>query len=148
MIVSLTDRFMLCVACSAAVLSVVVGHGNVDAADIFVANHSFEAVDTLPVSGIWPEADIDPVNANFWLEPGPVDENINAFPPELIPPGFAPPAGATLDTGLTSFYHGVSLTPVSDGCDEQIVDLFQAPCGLADRGVIDERSSMAFHQVH
>ena len=36
MIVSLTDRFMLCVACSAAVLSVVVGHGNVDAADIFV----------------------------------------------------------------------------------------------------------------
>ena len=52
MIVSLTDRFMLSVACSAAVLSVVVGHGNVDAADIFVANHSFEAVDTLPVSGI------------------------------------------------------------------------------------------------
>ena len=36
MIVSLADRFMLCVACSAAVLSVVVGHGNVDAADIFV----------------------------------------------------------------------------------------------------------------
>ena len=67
MIVSLTDRFMLCVACSAAVLSVVVSHGNVDAADIFVANHSFEAVDTLPVSGIWPEADIDPVNANFGL---------------------------------------------------------------------------------
>ena len=100
MIESLADRFMLHVACSVAVLSVVAGHGDADAADMFVANHSFEAVDTLPVSGIWPEADIDPVNANFWLEPGPVDETLNAFPPALIPPGFAPPAGATLDTGI------------------------------------------------
>ena len=49
---SLADRFMRHVACSVAVLSVVAGHGDADAADMFVANHSFEAVDTLPVSGI------------------------------------------------------------------------------------------------
>lgn len=75
----------------------------VSAAEIMLANHSFEVVDTLQVGGIWPEADVDPVNADAWLEPGPVDGDWNAFPPELIPAGFTPSAGATLDTGI--FYN-------------------------------------------
>lgn len=70
------------------------------AADIPVPNGSFEDVNTLPVGGVWPEADVDPLNADFWLEPGPVSDDLNAFPPALIPPGFAPPNGATLDTGV------------------------------------------------
>lgn len=81
-----------------------------NAQPILIENHSFEEVNTIPVGGVWPEADADPVTNDHWLEPGPADGDLNAFPPELIPPGFTPPAGATLDTGV--FFN----TPVvSDG---------------------------------
>lgn len=70
------------------------------AVDVPVSNGSFEDVNTLPVGGIWPEVDADPLNADFWLEPGPIGTDLNAFPPELIPPGFSLPAGVTSDTGV------------------------------------------------
>ena len=78
---------------------------NVDASvtAIPVPNGSFEHVNTLPVGGVWPEADADPVHTDSWIEPGPVSDDLNAFPPELIPASFAPPEGATLDTGV--FYN-------------------------------------------
>ena len=70
------------------------------AVNIAVQNGSFEDVDVLAVGGVWPEADSNPLEADFWLEPGPVSKDLNAFPPELIPPGFSPPDQATLDTGV------------------------------------------------
>ena len=78
--------------------------------NIEVPNGSFEDVNTLAVGGVWPDADVDPESADFWQEPGPVNSELNAFPPQLIPPGFAPPQGATLDTGIF-FNSPVSVDP-------------------------------------
>ncbi len=79
----------------------VVGHGvTARAISIPVQNHSFEDVQTYLLGGVWPEVDADPVNADYWLEFGPVGGELNAFPESLIPPGFILPDDATLDTGV------------------------------------------------
>ena len=95
-----TSQAWMFVACAATFATFSVWNVEASAADIIVPNGSFEDVNTLAVGGVWPEADADPINADFWHEPGPVNDDFSAFPPNLIPPGFDPPEGATLDTGV------------------------------------------------
>lgn len=83
---------------------------------VTVHNASFEDVDTLQVGGVWPEVDLDPVNADYWIESGPVSDDISDFPDGLIPPGFVLNGPATLDTGV--FFNSPF---TSDGVNEAYI---------------------------
>src|SRR5690606_25683319 len=77
---------------------------------------------------VWPEADGDPVNNDWWIETGPIYEDLDDFPEGLIPPGFVLNGPATLDTGV--FYNapftqeGVNEAFIANAHGDQLAYMF------------------------